>query len=120
MTIVEDDVARYAVSVLRLEDPIDLIDLADRRGLAAGVTAAVGASASHEEAQELATRVQDQVGGIRWRLSHDPAQMLIGIALFGTRGVHTGSFGSTSTTVVGRDLVRAAEDAFGYRIVSTP
>lgn len=50
-----------------------------------------------------------------------PAQVLIGIALFGPRGVHPlGLFGPTVTAPVGRDLIRAAEDTFGYRVVPVP
>ena len=50
MTIVEDDLARYALSVLTIDEPIEVADLSDRRGLAAGATAAVGAGTSRDTA----------------------------------------------------------------------
>jgi len=118
MMLTDGDVRQQLVSKLELAHAIEVVDLTMRGGLAAGVTAALTAGASYDESQDVASRLQDLVSGVRYRVSHDLAQELIGVALFGPRGPQPESpFGSATTAPIGGDLIRVAEDAFGYRVL---
>ncbi len=118
MMLTDVEVRLQVMSELELKRAREVVDLTVRGGLAAGVTADLSTGASYDDSQDLASRLQDQATGLRYRLRHDLAQELIGVALFGPRGAHDdGPFGPTTTEPIGRELIRAAEDAFGYRVV---
>lgn len=118
MDLSEAEVQAQAVSVCELASAIEVVDLTDRRALAAGVTMAVTTGADYGASQDIASGMPRGAFGVRWRVRHDPAQQLIGVVLLGTRGAQLGSpFGTTTTGPVERDLIRAAEDAFGYRVL---
>jgi hypothetical protein len=120
MTLLEDDVRQRVVTTVELKRSVAVIDLTDRRGLAAGATMALAADPDYGDSHDLASRAQGEAAGIRWRLRHDLRQELIGVALFGPQGPQAGDFGSASTEPIGRVLIRAAEDAFGYRVSPLP
>lgn len=118
MTLLEDDVRLRAITTMVVSEPIEVVDLAHRRALAAGVTAAVTAGADYGESHALAGRMQPNAMGVRWRVRHDLAQDLVGVALFGPRGPQSDDyFAETSTEPIGRELIREAEEAFGYRVM---
>jgi hypothetical protein len=79
---------------------------------------AVTTGADYAASQDIASRMPRGACGVRWRVRHDPAQQLIGVVLLGPRGAQPAShFGTTTTGPVERELVRAAEDAFGYVVL---
>ena len=118
MLLSEDEVRLQSLSSLELTRPVVVIDLADRRALAAGVTVALTAGADYAESQAIASMLQGLVAGVRWRVRHDLAQELIGVALFGPRGSHADAeLGHATTARIGPQLIRAAEDAFGYCVL---
>ncbi len=118
MDLSETEVRLQAVSVCELASAIEVVDLTDRRSLAAGVTMAVTTGADYTVSQEIASGMPRAASGVRWRVRHDPAQQLIGVVLLGPRGAQPGSrFGATTTGPVERELIRAAEDAFGYVVL---
>jgi len=53
--------------------------------------------------------------GIRYLVSHDPAQRCVGIALFGRGGAGRGR--AASTVAIPEDLIRTAADEFGILVV---
>ncbi|MDP9306800.1 MAG: RES family NAD+ phosphorylase [Actinomycetota bacterium] len=57
-------------------------------------------------------------GGIRYRLSHDPAQRELGIVLFGTAGEQ--SLPVRRTEPVPASLIEAARQRFGLVVAPTP
>lgn len=120
--LAEQDVARAALSVVRLRQPLTVFDLTRRRGLAAGVTAALTAGPSYEEAQSLASRIAaGGRRGVRWRVRHDLSAALIGIALFGPAGPKPPpGLPRPRTRLIPPDLVAEAEHEFGYRVVPIP
>jgi len=83
MTLLEDDVSARLLSTVELGDSMVVADLADRRALSAGVTVAVTSGASYDDSHDIASRLQGAVAGVRWRVRHDLAQELIGVAVSG-------------------------------------
>ncbi|HET8755852.1 MAG TPA: hypothetical protein VFM58_07575 [Solirubrobacteraceae bacterium] len=61
--------------------------MTQRRALRAGVTAALTAGFGYDEAHDLAASLQGVAEAMRWRVRHDLAQDLVGVALFGEEGV---------------------------------
>jgi hypothetical protein len=121
MTIAEVDVDERVLSSMTLNRPLKVADLTRREGLAAGVTAAVTAGPDYRDAQRLASELQGNADGVRWRLRYDLGQSLIGVALFGDAGSQPAASSlPTQTEAIPRELVREAEDAFGYRVAPLP
>lgn len=114
----EAEVRLQAISTVELDEPLEVVDLTDRRALGAGATAALTSGADYGESQAVAAMLQGVVGGVRWRVRHDLEQRLIGVAVFGPRGSRPeGHWGPTNTEPISRELIRSAEDAFGYRVL---
>jgi hypothetical protein len=57
-------------------------------------------------------------GGIRYRLSHDPAQRELGVVLFGTAGEQ--SFPVRRTEPIPTDVIETARQKFGLVVAPTP
>lgn len=103
MTLLEDDVRLRAITTMVVAEPLEGVDLTDRRALAAGVTAALTAGADYVESHDLAGRAHAVAAGVRWRLRHDLAQELIGVGLFGPIGPRSDAhFAGTITEPIGR------------------
>jgi len=100
-----------------------LADLLSRRALRYGVTASVGANehydASHAFAADAARAGFD---GIRHLLRHDPAQRLVGIAVFAKAGAPDpgSAWPAGNDRPIERALIGEAESSFGYRVLPTP
>lgn len=121
MRLTEREVAAKTLSVVTLEVPLRVCDLTRRGALRAGVTAALTAGHDYSEAQELASQLVDRCAGIRWRVRHDLAAELIGVALFGPPG-YTGpsAISPPSSRPVPQDLVARAEEEFGDLVLPEP
>ncbi len=83
------EVARRGLSTLRVPRPMVLANAGHARTRAFGITAGISAI---EEPDRRATRTWAAAfhaagfQGIRYRVSHDPSQRAIGVALFGPAG----------------------------------
>ncbi|HEY5709340.1 MAG TPA: RES family NAD+ phosphorylase [Solirubrobacterales bacterium] len=120
MTIAEDDVSSRVLSSIELDRPFELADLSHRRALAAGATAAVMSGEDYDPCHATADGLQGVRDGILWRVRHDLGQRLLGVALFGPAGAQPdGDWPPADTAPIGSDLIRVAEDEFGYRVVPT-
>jgi hypothetical protein len=109
------DVLSRSMSRVRVRASRRLADCTRRRARAFGITAAIHATDDHARTQAWA-RAFAAAGfhGIRYRLSHDPSQQLVGVALFGPVDGHV-----RSTTPI-PDAIIAAAVAFGIRVLPTP
>lgn len=78
------------LSTLQVPDPMVLANATHARARGFGITAGISAI---EEPDRVRTRRWAEAfntagfAGVRYRLSHDPSQRLIGVALFGVAGV---------------------------------
>jgi hypothetical protein len=121
MVIEQRDLLRRALTTVQVDRELDVADLADRRALRAGVTAATTGGADYSEPQALADSLHGLFDGVRWRVRHDLEQVLIGIALFGPAGRQPrAEWLPTRTSAIPAALARAAEDQFGYRVAPIP
>lgn len=91
---------RDGLSELNLQNPVDVADLTNRSVLGRfGVTASHSTSSDYGPSQRLAADLFDaSLGGIRYRISHDPRMELEAIALFGEPGEQSERFNPPKTT----------------------
>jgi hypothetical protein len=124
MTLTEDDVAGRALTVVTLERRLVVRDLTVRRGLQAGITTALTAGSEYAQAQALADALQGRSDGIRWRVRHDLAQQLKGIAWFGPAGPAdaetVAGLPPSDTGPIPTELIDEAARTFGYRVLPAP
>jgi hypothetical protein len=100
-----------AISSLILGRDIRLADCTSRQSRRFGVTAAIHSGTDYGLTQKWAAAfAQDQFGGIRYFISHDPSQRLVGIALFGRSNSESGSM-----RPIPEEVLLAAEREFGLR-----
>ena len=122
-TIAEDDIESRRLSVVTLGRELRLADLCSRRALTYNVTADVGAAGDYGVSQQFAVEALGAgFAGVRWWLRHDPAQRLVGIALFGPAGEPDPSRRwpvPRPVELSNRLLTRAWRD-FGYQVVPRP
>lgn len=115
----ESDVVKRRISTLHLERTAELADCTTRRAGAFGITAAIHTSEDYARTQRWAKAFADAgFDGVRYRLSHDPAQRLIGIALFGPAG--PAAWPVATTVPIDDDLMAAVQRRFGIRVLPTP
>lgn len=118
MTIDEADVLSRSVATVRLDTAYRCADLTQRRALTAGVTGAITSGADYGPSRALADGLQGRFDGMLWRVRHDLAQRLTGVALFGPEGVQDASdWPPTEAAPIDSRLIREAEDEFGYRVM---
>ncbi len=91
---------RDGLSELTIASPVDVADLTNRSVLGNfGVTASHSTDSDYGPSQRLAGDLFDSsLGGIRYRISHDPQMELEAIALFGEPGEHPERFNLAKTT----------------------
>jgi RES domain len=121
----QDDIDERRIARVELSGDLRLADAVSRRALGFGVTAEIGAGGENEydRSQELASGLAAAgYKGIRWWVRHDPAQRLVGIALFGSAGVVSSGSGLSPAESRGidRSLLDEARRKFGYRVVPRP
>jgi hypothetical protein len=100
-----------------LEAPtLRIADCCSRKARRFGVTAAIHSTENYALTQEWA-RAFEGAGfdGIRYRVSHDPAQRLIGFALFSTAG--GGTWPAKPPGPIPSDLIARARRIFGIQVV---
>lgn len=119
--VAEALLATKALSVLRVRAEIALADVAHPRSRRFGITGEIHTSTAYEMTQAWATAfARADLGGIRYRVRHDPAQDLIGVALFGPAGEDEEQLLAVETSPIPTGLVIAAEERFGIVVLPTP
>jgi hypothetical protein len=84
-----------------------------------GITAAIHATEDYVKTQTWAGALAAAgFAGVRYLISHDPAQRNVGIALFGPAG--SASRPVDKTDFISPRVISAAERVFGYRIIPIP
>lgn len=119
----EAEIARRSLLATTLKRDLRLADITARRALSFGITAALGSREQYDESHVFATRaLEDGFDGIRYFVSHDPAQKLYGIALFAAAGIPdpADQRWPSDGGAIPDALVRDAERTFGYRVLPTP
>ncbi|MGH9068781.1 MAG: RES family NAD+ phosphorylase [Acidimicrobiales bacterium] len=119
--VAEALVATKVLSLLRPRAAIALADVAHPRSRRFGVTGEVHTTTAYETTQAWAAAFdQANFHGIRYRVRHDPAQDLVGVALFGTAGEDEVELLTVDTSPIPAELVAAAEQRFGIVFLPTP
>lgn len=117
--VAEADVDKRAVSTLFVPQDAVLADCTASRALAFGVTAVIHSTEQYERTQKWAAAFAAWgFGGVRYLVSHDPGQRLVGVALFGSAGAQAWPVGQTDP--IGSDLLAAARERFGIVVLPAP
>ena len=117
--VAESDVDKRVLSTLHVSEDCGLADCTESRALAFGVTAAIHSSESYARTQKWAAAFADAgFAGIRYLVSHDPAQDLAGVALFGPAGSEDRPVADTGP--IGSDVIAAGRERFGIIVLPTP
>jgi hypothetical protein len=123
MTLPVESIERRRVSLVVLDRDLRLADLCARRALGYGVTAELGAGGDYDRSQEFASAaLAAGFEGVRWWVRHDPAQTLVGLALFGPAGEpdDSGEWPVPDAAELSDRLLVQARRTFGYRVVPRP
>lgn len=108
-----------ALSTIQPPRSVQLADCASRRAVLFGVTAAIHSSEDYPRTRAWASAfAQAGFEGVRYLVSHDPAQRLVGIGLFQCAGVK--DWPIVETRPIPEDLVFAAQNHFGITVVPRP
>ena len=99
--ITEEQRTRDCLSELAVPEPVDLADTTNRSVLGQfGVDASLSTGSDYGPAQELAANLFEAgLGGIRYRIRHDPKMELEAVALFGEPGEQPSRFRQPILTV---------------------
>jgi hypothetical protein len=117
--IPEAEVDARSLSTLAPPKRVSLADCTVSAARKFGITGAIHTQPDHALPQACAEAFAAAgFGGIRYRLSHDPAQKELGVALFGAAGEH--SLPIRSTEPVPGDVIDAARQWFGLVVAPTP
>ena len=123
MLLAEPEVEQRVLFSVRLGRDLELADLTSRRALQFGVTASLGAVEDYGPSRAFAARAAAAgVDGLRYRVRHDPAQQLYGIALFSDPPAETNdrAWSRERDAAIPEDLIAEAARVFGYRVLPTP
>lgn len=117
--VAESDVDRRACSILRAPKGIALADCTDSRARSFRITAAIHSSEDYARTRQWAAAFANAgFGGVRYFLSHDPAQRLVGIALFGPGGEQ--EWPVRATGPIDPRVFTEARSRFGIIVVPAP
>jgi hypothetical protein len=117
--VAESDVDKRVLSTLHVSEDIGLADCTQSRGLAFGVTAAIHSSENYERTQQWAAAFANAgLAGVRYLVSHDPAQEFVGVALFGPAGAEERPVADTGPIDSG--VIAAARERFGIIVLPAP
>jgi hypothetical protein len=117
--IPEAEVEARSLSRLIAPKRTSLADCTVQRARRFGITGAVHTQPDYELPQAWAKAfVGAGFGGIRYRVSHDPAQRELGVALFGSKGAQ--SLPVRRTEPVPGDVLEEARLRFGLIAAPTP
>lgn len=117
--VTQAEIDPRALSELHTTRAVELADLTDRRVLGQfGVTATHSTGADYRPAQELASELFEAgLAGVLYRVRHDPAMALEGVALFGPPGEHPDLFSPPKTLPIPDDLIEAARREFRIDVI---
>jgi hypothetical protein len=117
--VAESDLDKRVLSTLHVSEDVTLADCSESGALAFGVTAAIHSSENYERTQEWAAAFADAgLEGVRYLVSHDPAQRLVGVALFGPAGAQDRPVAEAGP--IESDLIASARERFGIIVLPTP
>lgn len=116
MRLTEADIRLRCLTEATLKAPVKTADLTARAALAAGFATEVTHGADYGPAQQIAGQLVRLVGGVRWRLRHDLAQELVGVALFGNAGDRP-RYAREQSSEISLDLQDLAAQEFGYEVL---
>lgn len=117
--VAQRDVDRRRLSVLRLPRLARLADCTGRSARGFGITAAIHAGERYDLTPSWAEALADAgFDGVRYRVSHDPAQRAIGIALFGPAG--QADYPTMATLPIGPALLDDVWRQFRIRVLPSP
>jgi len=109
------------LSVLTVPRPMRLADCTARAARGFGLTAAIHSTPDYALTQEWAQAFhQAGFDGVRYFLSHDPAQTCVGIALFGPAGLADAAWRRPRARSIPLDLIDQAWTELGITVVPTP
>jgi len=116
----EPEVTVRRISRLGLPGPeLLLADCMEERARALGVTGEIHSTPDYSLTRRWAAALAEAgFGGIHYLLRHDPAQRLVGVALFGPAG--EASWTAPSAEPLGPGILREVEARFGLRILPVP
>ena len=119
--IPEDEISKRRLSTLVLPDAsLPVADCTEGRARGFGVTAELHSTPDYGLPREWAVAFrQAGFAGVRHRLSHDPEQQEIGIALFG-RVTDTSSFAVANTEPIPPAVIADARTRFGLIVLPAP
>ncbi len=100
---------------VQLERTLSLADCTSEKARVWGITAEIHSSPDYSKTQDWAAAfVRSGFDGICYFLRHDPAQNLLGIALFGPAGSPSG-FPAPTSVPIGTELLQAVADRLASR-----
>jgi hypothetical protein len=115
----EADVIKRQVSRLSAPHAVKLANCTSRRARRFGVTGSIHSTQDYDLSQRWAAAFRGAgFGGVRYLVSHNPAQKLVGIALFGPAGEPTNPV--LRSDGIDPKLVALAERRFGIKVRPTP
>jgi len=110
------EIQRRHLAKIELGRPLSVADCTAENARAWGITAEIHSSPDYKSTQAWASAfAQAGFDGIRYFLRHDPAQRLVGFALFGSESAPSGLPVAFSQPIE-KDLLRQVEDRFGLRV----
>lgn len=115
----ERDVEARVLSSVPLRAQAVIADCCSQRARAFGVTAAIHSSEDYDRTQLWANAfARAGFDGVRYLVSHDPGQRLVGVALFGPAGAPAWPPGRAKP--IPDDVIEQAGRIFGIRVVPRP
>lgn len=119
--VAETLIMTKALSLLRPRSEGRLADVAHPRSRRFGVTGEIHTTTDYDMTQAWAGALHRAgFDGIRYRVRHDPAQDLVGIALFGSAGVHDDALVTVERSPIPASLIAEAWDRFGIVVLPAP
>lgn len=121
--IADTDIENRRLVSVAVGRTLVLADVASRRALAFGVTAALSSGIDYAASQDFSNRAAGAgFDGVRYLVRHDPAQKLYGVALFGTPGAPgpSGAWPDGRSIPIPSELVDNARRSFGCRVMPGP
>jgi hypothetical protein len=117
--IPEAEVDARLLTTLSVPKRATLADCTTTKARRFGITGAINTQPDYTRTREWAAAfVQAGFDGIRYRLSHDPAQRQLGVALFGSAGEQ--DFPVRATGAIGAEVIEEARRRFGLIVAPTP
>lgn len=119
--VAETLLLQKVLSLIRLRAEALLADVTQPKSRKFGVTGEIHTTTDHATTQAWAAAFRRaDFGGVRYRVRHDPAQDLVGIALFGPGGAREDQFRTVSQSAIPTELVTNAEERFGIVVLPIP